>query len=122
MALDPVLVGVARAARVRVEVECPAEVTAPAAVARAVAGAVSEALENVARHAGVDTACVRATRHEVLDVRVTDDGAGFDPGRVGAHREGETEPVRDRMSAVDGVATVESAPGCGTVVRLRWPA
>jgi len=121
VALAPVLVEVARAARVRVEVDCPAEVTAPAAVARAVAGAVTEALENVARHAGVGTACVRATRHDVLDVRVMDDGAGFDPGRLGAHRFGLALSVRDRMSAVDGVATVESAPGSGTTVRLRWP-
>jgi signal transduction histidine kinase len=47
---------------------------------------------------------------------------GFDPTAVGAYRFGLALSVLDRMAAVGGCATVDSAPGCGTVVRLRWPA
>ena len=64
--------------------------------------------------------CSRATGLEV-DV-VADDGAGFRPDRVGPHRFGLALSVHDRMASAGGCATVESAPGRGTVVRLRWPA
>lgn len=122
VALEPALVDVAHAARVRVEVDCPAGVTAPAAVVRAVVGAAGEALENVARHAGVDEARVAVRPGTVLEVVVADDGVGFHPGRIGVHRFGLALSVRDRMAAAGGHAMIESAPGRGTVVRLRWPA
>jgi signal transduction histidine kinase len=124
VALEPALAEVARAARVRVEVDCPAGVAEPPAVVRAVVGATAEALENVARHAGVDEARVgvRVRDNGILEVTVADDGAGFHPGRVGVHRFGLALSVRDRMAAAGGHAVVESEPGRGTVVRLRWPA
>jgi signal transduction histidine kinase len=59
---------------------------------------------------------------EIVEIAVADDGVGFDPDAVGAHRFGLALSVLDRMAAVGGCATVESAPGRGTVVRLRWPA
>jgi len=123
-ALEPVLAQVARAARVRVDVDCAAGVAAPPAVVRAMAGATAEALENVARHAGVGEARigVRVQGRGALEVAVSDDGAGFHPGRVGVHRFGLALSVRDRMAGAGGHAVVESAPGRGTVVRLRWPA
>jgi signal transduction histidine kinase len=124
VALEPALHEVARAARVRVELNCPADLTAPAAVVRAVAGAAAEALENVARHAGVDDVRVDVRRDGEsagVEVVVADDGVGFDPTAVGAHRFGLALSVHDRMDAAGGYALVESAPGRGTVVRLRWP-
>ena len=59
VALDAALREVSGAARVPVAVDCPAGVTAPTVVVRAMAGAAAEALENVARHARVDGACVQ---------------------------------------------------------------
>jgi signal transduction histidine kinase len=122
VALEPALVDVAHAARVRVALDCPVGVAAPPAVVRAIAGAAAEALENVARHAGVDEARVQVRPGTVLEVVVADDGVGFHPGRVGAHRFGLALSVRDRMAAAGGHAMIESTPGRGTVVRLRWPA
>ncbi len=124
IALRPAVTDVVRAARVRVQVDCPAEMTAPPAVVRAVAGAVAEALENVARHAGVESARVSLQQGALggLEVVVTDDGVGFRPDRVAPHRFGLALSVRDRMASAGGLAVVESAPGCGTAVRLRWPA
>ncbi len=125
VALEPALREVTRAARVRVEFDCPVDLAAPATVVRAVAGSATEALENVARHSGVDGARLDV-RHdvvpEIVEIAVADDGVGFDPDAVGAHRFGLALSVLDRMAAVGGCATVESAPGRGTVVRLRWPA
>ena len=127
VALDAALREVSGAARVPVAVDCTAGVTAPPVVVRAMAGAAAEALENVARHARVDGAYVRVRPGSgqdggVLEVAVADDGVGFDLDAVGAHRFGLALSVLDRMAAVGGCATVESAPGRGTVVRLRWPA
>ena len=125
VALEPALADVACAARVRVEVGCPAGVAVPPAVVRALAGAVAEALENVARHAGVGCARVDVQQGAGLgglEVVVADDGAGFCPDRIGPHRFGLALSVHDRMASAGGCATVESAPGRGTAVRLRWPA
>lgn len=122
IAVAPALADVAHAARVRVDVDCPPGVTAPPAVVRALSGAAAEALENVARHAGVDDARLQVRTGAVLEVVVADDGTGFHPGRIGAHRFGLALSVRDRMAGAGGHAVIESAPGRGTVVRLRWPA
>jgi signal transduction histidine kinase len=120
----------AERARVRVGMDCPAGTTAPPAVVTALVGATAEALENVRRHAGTGTARFVLRRGPVstagevgsVEVTVADNGPGFEPAAVGPHRFGLAWSVHDRMQAVGGLATVESAPGRGTVVRLRWPA
>ena len=110
-------------ARLRVTCDCPAGVTVPSAVAVALCGALGEALENVRRHAGTGVArvAVRADDGRV-EVLVTDEGRGFDPAAVGSQRLGLAWSVHDRVESVGGRAEVGSAPGRGTVVRLRWPA
>jgi hypothetical protein len=121
--LGAALRGAAERARLRVELDCPAGVTVPAAVATALAGAVAEALENVRRHAGTGAATVAMSgAADGVEVVVADAGRGFDPAGVGPHRLGLAWSVHDRMHAVDGRAAVESAPGRGTTVRLRWSA
>ncbi|AUG76192.1 sensor histidine kinase [Kitasatospora sp. MMS16-BH015] len=75
-----------------------------------------EALANAVRHA-------RAARIAVtlgyLDDEVTldvyDDGSGFDPAAVGAGSFG-LHGMRERIAALGGRLTVESAPGEGTAV------
>jgi hypothetical protein len=95
-------------------------VVLPDSVAEAIAGSVREALRNVARHAGVDHATL-SVASDPLRVDIVDAGRGFDPDRVPAHRRGVAESIVARMAAVGGRATVRSAPGHGTVVRLEWP-
>jgi hypothetical protein len=95
-------------------------VVLPTPVAEAIAGSVREALQNVARHAGVDHATVSVGSHP-LRVDIVDAGRGFDPECVPAHRRGVAGSIVARMAAVGGRATVRSAPGAGTLVRLEWP-
>ncbi len=100
-----------------------ADVAVPAAVAAALAGAVAEALTNTVRHAGVDRVRLRAWPADgVLRVELADDGRGFDPAQVPAHRRGLRESVVARMSRVGGSAAITSGPGTGTRVVLQWPA
>jgi signal transduction histidine kinase len=94
----------------------------PAAVATAVSNAVREALSNVAAHAGTGEAWVEVSRTAAhLAVTVRDSGAGFDPALVGAARLGLRRSITERLADCGGEASIWSAPGHGTVVRLSWP-
>ncbi|MEU6414712.1 ATP-binding protein [Microbispora sp. NPDC046933] len=103
--------------RIKAELaRCPV----PWEVAEALAGAAAEALSNVARHSGVDTASLHATvTQDEVRVEVVDAGRGFDPGRVPPHRYGLRESIEGRMRGVGGSARITSGPG-GTRVTLRW--
>ncbi|AZM92703.1 MULTISPECIES: sensor histidine kinase [Streptomyces] len=96
----------------------------PREVCEALAAAVSEALNNVSRHAGTDTAYVTAVGGAGggVEVTVADRGAGFDVRGSGGRGTGLRRSVRGRLAAVGGAAVVDSHPGEGTVVELRWPA
>jgi signal transduction histidine kinase len=96
----------------------------PPDVGAALAGAVTEALTNVVRHAGRARVRVHAGPADSggVTVEVADDGAGFEPAAVPASRRGVRESLVGRMRAVGGTATVSSAPGLGTRVVLSWPA
>jgi signal transduction histidine kinase len=98
----------------------------PDAVATALAFAVREALANVARHAGtaeawVETgAVIGAAGRGGVEVTVRDRGAGFEPARVDPARLGLRRSIVERVADWGGQAAVDSAPGEGTVVTLRW--
>ena len=106
VALEPALADVACAARVRVEVGCPAEVAAPPAVVRAVAGAVAEALENVARHAGVGCARVDVQQGGSPGSSRSSSpttARGSVPTGSRPHRFGLALSVHDRMASAGGL-------------------
>ncbi|MQY07728.1 sensor histidine kinase [Actinomadura macrotermitis] len=93
----------------------------PAEVVRAVAGAVREALNNVAKHAGVPGAVLYAELDGgVLTVTVVDQGRGFDPDTA-AEGTGLRHSVRDRIARVGGEVSVVAFPDEGTQVELRVP-
>jgi signal transduction histidine kinase len=94
----------------------------PAAAAEALSGAVGEALRNVAAYAGVCDATVtaRGDGSGGVDVMVSDNGAGFDPGQVGPLSTGLRNSIRGRLRDVGGSAEVISSPGQGTTVVLTW--
>ena len=79
-----------------------------------------EALQNVAKYAGASQAAIwLAGPDEALEFSVTDDGAGFDPGRAG-HGTG-LQGMADRMAALGGDLQIRSQPGHGTTVTGRLP-
>ncbi|MFD9574206.1 ATP-binding protein [Streptomyces sp. NPDC059982] len=97
----------------------------PREVADALAAAVGEALNNVRAHAGTGAAFLTAigTGGGGLVVTVVDRGAGFDPGRAAeAAGTGLRRSVHARTAGIGAAAEVESVPGEGTRVALRWPA
>ncbi len=88
-----------------------------AAVEAAAYFVVAEALTNANKHSGATRATVRVLRDgPLLRVSVADDGAG------GADRDGTgLRGLRRRVEALDGVMTVASPPGGGTVVDVELP-
>ncbi len=54
-----------------------------------------------------------------VDIRVSDDGPGFEADRVAEDRLGIRASIIARVAAVAGTATVESAP-TGTTVTIEW--
>jgi signal transduction histidine kinase len=106
-----------------VRFDAPDRLPLPSPVATALADATREALNNVRRHAGTERVAIRLggdERRLVLDV--VDEGRGFAPEDVPATRRGLRESVHGRLSRIGGTATVTSAVGAGTVVRLEWRA
>lgn len=87
--------------------------------------ALSEALENVARHAPGARVTVSLDHLDgQVVVTVVDDGPGFLPAREGAamaHGHFGLTGMRERLASVGGAAEIRSAPGFGTQVRLAVP-
>jgi signal transduction histidine kinase len=81
-----------------------------------------EALANVIKHAGATEAHVRVdARDGQVVVEVRDNGRGFDPAASHPGHFG-LDSMRTRASEIDGRLTISSAPGVGTLVRVRAPA
>ena len=96
-----------------------ASLALPIPVLGALAGAGTEALTNVRKHAGVDHVTILA-RHDTSGVQVfiADEGVGAAATPDGF---GVSRSIRDRMAAVGGRALIEPGPhGRGTVVLLEW--
>ncbi len=98
----------------------------PSVIETALFRTVQEAINNVARHAGARHLHIAfdLPDHHV-EIRVEDDGIGFDAKRVSVSPNSLCGlgllSMQERMSAVGGEFFLDSAPGQGTVVLLRVP-
>lgn len=87
---------------------------------------IQEALTNVRKHAGVNSARLLFTLHAAeIQVVISDEGQGFESGR-GQDPEAPTssfglEIMRERAESVDGRLDVRSEPGRGTQVIVHLP-
>ena len=114
----------AMAGDIRTDVLLAGEHEIPPEVAQAITEATLEAVRNSLRHAG-DDAVVTCTVTLTSDacgvtIEVNDNGCGFDPAVDGRGRHGVSGSIIARMQDVGGLATVDSAPGEGACVTLRW--
>jgi len=89
---------------------------------RATRYAVREALMNVLSHAGTGEAWVELSLAADGEFRVSvkDSGVGFGGVVVGPARLGMRHSIIGRVTDQGGHASVQSVPGEGTVVELRW--
>ena len=79
-----------------------------------------EALANVVKHAGADSAAVTVRAGEAaLEMEITDNGAGGAPSGAGGGR--GLANIADRVGALDGEVVIDSPPERGTRLVVRLP-
>jgi signal transduction histidine kinase len=82
---------------------------------------VQESLTNIAKHAQASHIMLQVRPAGAqLEVRIGDDGIGFDPQQPGMSRHGLVG-MRYRVQAEGGVLSVHSQPGQGTLVHALLP-
>ncbi|MCD6344817.1 MAG: GAF domain-containing protein [Anaerolineae bacterium] len=115
-------------ARVPVSVEVEDECPLPPEVKVALYRIAQEALNNVAKHAGAGQAAVSlhyippacgGDRGGAVELRVSDDGRGFDPQSVPPESLG-LGIMRERAEAIGAALNVDSEVGHGTQVVVVW--
>jgi signal transduction histidine kinase len=119
----------ARRAGARLELRLPDQLAACPSplVEQGVYRIAQETLENVVRHAGAQTICVRMeeTGREMV-LTVTDDGQGVDLDALAATGADADDRygirgMRERASLIGGQLVISSQAGQGTTVRLAVP-
>jgi signal transduction histidine kinase len=81
---------------------------------------VQEGLNNAVRHAGASLIELRVTEGDGrIEVSISDDGRGFDPGSVG--RGFGLVGMRERISLASGSLQIDSKPGVGSRITAELP-
>lgn len=98
----------------------------PAAVETALYRIVQEALTNASKHANASQIWIQVQRREdgPLCCSIRDDGVGFDVRVVrgeGKRRGLGLIGIQERLNAIGGTLSIDSAPGRGTKLLIRLP-
>lgn len=119
--LASALADVAARATIACEVRCAGLPRSRGEVEAAVYFSCTEALHNAEKYAGDGArVCIELVADgPALAFRVSDDGAGFEVGRL--RPTSGLQNIVDRVGAVGGEVDVRSAPGRGTEIRGRIP-
>lgn len=82
-----------------------------------------EALNNISRHARVDSGSIRLVYEpELVTLCVEDDGAGFDPSlHFSPPRGWGLAGMQERLDSVNGRLNILSSPGKGTIIEAIIP-
>ncbi len=103
------------------ELHLPVPVPEPSAeVTGNLLAIVSESLSNIVRHSKASRAAIELTVHNGrgYELRIADNGIGFDPSRVGKLGHQGLANTRERAARIRAAVTIESAPGQGTQVTI----
>ncbi|GAA4753750.1 ATP-binding protein [Gordonia alkaliphila] len=121
--LSTAVAEVGGAEAVQVDIDSAVAAEYPFAAAVALSDAAVEAVRNARLHAGPTATCVAmiVLRADEVVVDVVDDGVGFDVEQLPPTAIGLPIAICERMDRLaGGSADVQSVPGSGTRVRLRW--
>jgi len=94
----------------------------PTAIGHQLRRMVGEALMNIHRHALAHSVQLGLWNNgRELRIEIHDDGIGFNPGRVNYQKSFGLSGMRERSRLIDAKLSVDSTPGKGTRVTIRWP-
>jgi signal transduction histidine kinase len=97
----------------------------PSHAAETVFSAATQAMVNSVQHAGNSGVsrwvAPRAVTSGGIEVVVGDTGAGFVLADVAPERLGVRLSIVERLANAGGRAVIQSAPGQGTIITIRWP-
>jgi len=94
----------------------------PSAVSLCIYRIVQEALQNVAKHAGVTEASVQLRRAPGVAIpTIADRGAGIAPGRTGAAAGLGLVSIKERTRLINGTVHIQSMPNRGTTITVTIP-
>jgi signal transduction histidine kinase len=83
---------------------------------------VQEALHNIAKHSRASSVIVHLTGDgQQLALSITDNGIGFEVGRIRTARGLGLISMRERIHLVGGQFDISSKPGAGTKIQARVP-
>jgi hypothetical protein len=121
--LETLVTTIARRSGIRCESEIDSQVAAvPADVSVAIYRIAQEALTNAVRHARCERIMVSLTHDEGnLELRVVDNGIGFDPSTEQASSWLGLVGMRERAELVGGRVIIESSANQGTCVKVVVP-
>ena len=106
--------------RVPVEVTVHGQATSPAEVKIVLYRIAQEAFNNINKHANATRAWVTLHREpDRVILVIRDNGQGFDPASVPAEQLG-LRIMRERAAAIGANLVIESAPGQGVQLTVRW--
>ena len=106
--------------KTHMQIEGDAETQLPEEVEEAVFRIAQEALNNALKHAHATEITVRfrlPSQNGRLELEITDNGVGFD-NVTGKHGGLGLSGIQERAQRISAAATIETAPGDGTCVRL----
>lgn len=104
-----------------VNVTVQGEGTLPAEVQVTFYRLCQEALNNVARHARAGKVdIVLQFDAGAVELRIRDDGRGFDPSRIPPGHYG-LSMMRERAKAIGASLSIASKPGAGAEIAVHWP-
>lgn len=111
-------------ATVTCHLDLPAEVPAlplTAEVRHNLFMVVKEALHNILKHAHASEVRLSLRLQDgFLEIRLQDNGRGFKLDSAAASQRSGLGNMRHRMEAIGAALTIESSPGAGTTIRVRW--
>jgi signal transduction histidine kinase len=103
--------------RKEIPLECP---PASEEVRLAIFRVCQESLTNIIRHSKAQTASVKVSIGDDFELRIDDDGSGFDSSSMRTQSLGLLG-MRERSELIGGTLAIESSPGNGTSVIFRLP-
>lgn len=81
-----------------------------------------ETLTNIQKHAEAKIANISVIQHaDNLELRIQDDGVGFDPQNIPTHGHFGLQGLQERAQLTNSAYTLSSAPETGTIVEFTFP-